>query len=206
MKLKKITNKIFQVNFRSQLDLAETFLRFQEHYECPNSTFRERPFTLGEYRQWYTRKFGTFSYYEDWPGFNIYSHIFQPFLEGLFDPLTTKEQQLLKLVKNLEEPFCIIGTYGKAKDSLLHETLHGMYFTNLKYRKHVDKVLKKYKLTNVRKWLKLHGYCNKEFVLRDECQAYIGADFEWLRDNENVKISEKLYKELNKLRNRYYKY
>ena len=74
-----------------------------------------------------------------------------------------------------------------------------------KYHHSVDKVLKKYRLTNLRKWLKLKGYCNKEFILKDECQAYIGADFEWLRDNEGVKVDEKAYRDLVRIQQKFLK-
>jgi hypothetical protein len=42
----------------SQKELGNTFIRFQEHYESPNPDFRNKIFTLGQARQWYSITYG----------------------------------------------------------------------------------------------------------------------------------------------------
>ena len=63
MKVVRVRKDIFHLKFNSQQELAETFLRFQEHYESPK--YRGKVFTLGEFRKWYTDVHGSFSYYQD---------------------------------------------------------------------------------------------------------------------------------------------
>ncbi len=61
---------------------------------------------------WYAKRYGNFTYYEDWAGFNVPSTAMQPFYEGKFDPLSEKERQLLQLFEGtLSERFYVIGVY-----------------------------------------------------------------------------------------------
>src|SRR4249920_176504 len=90
----RIARGIFLVRFDSQYELASTFLRIQEHYE--SSRFRGRVFTLEQYMDWYAARFGAFTYFEDWSGFNVPSTAFEPFYRGRFDPLLRKEARLLR--------------------------------------------------------------------------------------------------------------
>ena len=93
---------IFLVRFDTQYALASTFLRIQEHYE--SSRFRNRVFTLEEYMDWYAERFGAFTYYQDWSGFNVPSTAFDPFYAGRFDPLMRKEERLLRLFEGERRP------------------------------------------------------------------------------------------------------
>lgn len=71
LKLQKITDKIYHLHFDKQYDLAMHFLRYQEYYECPNDRFYKNSFTLAEFMHWYAKEYGSFSYPEDWGGFNL---------------------------------------------------------------------------------------------------------------------------------------
>jgi hypothetical protein len=82
----KIADGIYLLRFKTQYELTSTFLRVQEYYESPR--FQGRIFTLEQFMDWYAAQYGSFSYFEDWSGFNVPSTAFQPFFDGKFDPLT----------------------------------------------------------------------------------------------------------------------
>jgi hypothetical protein len=61
---------------------------------------------------WYAERYGNFTYYQDWAGFNVPSTALQPFYEGRFDPLSEKEKALLRLFNGLRERFYVIRRRG----------------------------------------------------------------------------------------------
>lgn len=199
MNIKKITNNIILIDFKTQKDLTQTFLRFQEYYESPK--FKNKIFTIGQFKNWYAQEYGAFTYDSDWAGMNIPSYVLEPFYKGLFDPLTKKEKKFLNLFKERTDNFYIIGTYNKGKDTLDHEVCHGLFYTIPKYKNEVLKELKKYNLNDLKKWLLKIGYCKE--VIDDECHAYISSDWKWLKKNNNIKISEELHKKLRKIKKKY---
>ena len=123
---------------------------------------------------WYAQRYGNFTYYEDWAGFNVPSSALKPFYEGKFDPLSEKEKELLRLFKGLRERFYVIGVYGSdGKDSLTYELAHALYFTDDRYRKAVQKAMRGYKTTKLARQIAAAGYANH--VIRDEIHAYLIA-------------------------------
>ena len=111
MKITKITNDIIRVHYLEQEALTRAFCRLQESWESPNEDFKNRPFTLGEYRVWYTQEMGAWTYYTDWNGFNMPSDALKPFIEGLFDPLTVEEKELVDALRYREGFYYVIGTH-----------------------------------------------------------------------------------------------
>ena len=172
----RLAEGIFLVRFRTQYELASTFLRIQEHYE--SSRFRNRVFTLEEYMDWYAAEFGAFTYYEDWSGFNVPSSAFQAFYEGTFDPLLKKEQRLLRLFERERTPYYVIGI--SSEKDLKHELAHAFFFTRPSYRSAVVAALRGYDTSALRKRLAKMGYHRS--VLDDEVQAYLIAptDVDWV--------------------------
>jgi len=161
---------IFLLRFRTRRELNSTFLRFQEYYESPR--FRGRIFTLKEYKKWYIKWKGKFSYYSDWSGFNIPSYVLKPFYDGKFNPLSEKEKKFLKLFEEEKGDFYIIGVFGNLRTSALkHETAHGLFYTNKNYRREVLRILRKSDLWRMKSKLKKAGY-DKSF-LEDEINAYV---------------------------------
>lgn len=156
--LSEITNEILRVHCSTQEHLASTFLRFQEHYESPE--FRGKIFTLEEYKEYYTKKHGEFSYYKDWSGFNVPSYVFEPFRQGKFDPLSTKESRLLSLLRAYKGKFYVIGTYERKDEkqkeeiTLQHETAHGLFYTVPEYKEEILAILSKVDLGPIRKYVK----------------------------------------------------
>ena len=155
----------------SQDELGLTFMRFQEHYESANPEFRNKIFTVGQIRNWYSETYGSNCYHIHWVGFNFPSRVLIPFKEGLFDPLTNEEKNLLDKLQYRKDNFYIIGSQDNS--ILRHELSHALYSSNLKYKKEIDSfILKnKRKLKEPFDYILSKGYC--EDVLNDELQAYI---------------------------------
>lgn len=175
MRFVQLSEKIVQLQFESQRIMGETLLRFQEYYE--GQEFRGEIFTLGEFRQWYSRHFGAFTYYDDTAGFNFPSTALRPFFEGLFDPLTLEETKILELFKSRSESFYVIGTYVDitgSQDDIDHEIAHALYFTSRGYKAAVEKVLDR---VNIQKTLDgiVTGLQYHTEVAYDEAHAYMAT-------------------------------
>jgi hypothetical protein len=203
MKIEKIylSKNIILLKFASQRDLASTFLRFQEYFESPK--FRGKIFTLNEYKKWYAKQKGAFTYYSDWNGFNIPSNIFKPFYSGKFDPLSVKERKLLNLLAKEKGRFYIIALSKDRKmdrSIIKHEIAHALYYLNKDYMLKIMKLLSKYNLRKIQKELhEKDGY--SEEVINDELHAWILASSHKLKST--VPMSLKLA--LNMLFQRYNK-
>ena len=168
----KVAGGIFLLRFDTQYRLAATFLRVQEHYE--SSRFAGRVFSLEQYMDWYASRFGGFTYYEDWAGFNVPSAALEPFYRGKFDPLSEKEKRLLRLFRHERRPFYVIGiTRGAPRGDLTHELAHALFTTNADYRRAVRTAMRGYDTSAMRKELASMGYARR--VIRDEVHAYLVA-------------------------------
>jgi len=190
IKKKKLTKKIFILQFKTQKDMAETFLRFQEHYESPE--FKGRIFTNEEFAKWYKKIKGKFTYYEDWDGFNIPISALKPFKNGKFNPLTPNEKKLLSLFKRVKGDEYIISFHGGGHHLIGHELAHALFYTNKEYKNKILKILKKYDLKEIKKELLSMGGYEKN-VLEDEIQAYtISLSYEL-----NTSIPKEMKREIN---------
>ena len=171
----RLPGGIFLLKFPSQYELAATFLRFQEHAE--SSRFSGRTFSLEEFMDWYAGKFGNFTYYQDWAGFNVPSTVLEPFRAGSFDPLLEKERRFLKLFARERRPFYVIGV-GEAhtRSDLAHEIAHALFFTNQDYRRAVLEAMRGHDTAPLRRALSRMGYSRA--VLTDEVHAYLVAGAE----------------------------
>jgi hypothetical protein len=163
----QVAPDIFVVRFKTQYELASTFLRIQEHYE--STRFKDRVFTLEDYMDWYAERFGAFTYLEDWSGFNVPSTALRPFYDGTFDPLREKERRLLAMFKKTREPFYVIGI--ASEQDLHHELAHALYFMRPEYRQAVDAAMRKYNTKALARKLNAMGYHRS--VLADEVHAYL---------------------------------
>ncbi len=180
----EILPRIFYLKFYNQEAAASTFLRFQEYYESPNPKFKRHYFTLDQYKKWYIQEMGSFSYYTDWSGFNIPDYVLKPFRDGLFDPLSAKEKQLLSAVASIDrrKPFYVIGT--ASKKHLPHEMMHALWYLDKSYRKEIAALLKRIPSTFKKQFkneLMSTGYCSD--VMDDELQAYLQCGKSWFKDH-----------------------
>jgi hypothetical protein len=153
----------------SVTELAQTFMRFQEHYESPK--FRGQIFTVGQIKQWYSQNYGADLYHAEWVGFNFPSSVLIPFKQGLFDPLTEFEERFLSFFKYRHDNFYIIGANDDS--TLRHELSHALYNYKPEYAKAVKTLCNKHKkdLLKTAKYIIDKGY--HPDVLEDEIQAYI---------------------------------
>ena len=166
---KEIVDKVYLLKFDDQVNMAKTFLRFQEHYENPH--FNGKVFSLKEFKAWYINNHGKgkFSYYKDWGGFNFPSYILDPFYNGEFKNLTKRERLLLDVFsKEGSRPFYIIGAADE--HTIRHEAAHGLFYTNAGYKARVLWLIKG-KALLLRKALRNNMYCDA--VIDDEVNAYL---------------------------------
>jgi len=186
----------------SQLAVSSAMLRFQEHYESPE--WAGKIFTLGQFRQWYTDTYGGFTYYSDWGGFNWPDTVSKPFLQGLFDPLTRGEEEVLDVIRNIGHSFYVIATCSSSEDLLFHELCHATFYLNSDYKNEVLKALKAHEEGIFRAGLQQHllelGYCEK--TLDDELNAYIVASHGYLKE-QGIKVPKPARKELSALAKTY---
>ena len=192
IKKRKIADKIYLLQFDTQKNMANTFLRFQEHYESP--VFMGKIFTHKEYKNWYKKIKGKFSYHEDWDGFNLPSSALKPFKKGKFNPLTENEKKLLSLFKNVKGNYYIIAFHGGGHHLLGHELAHALFSINLQYKRKILEILKKYNLSHIKKELfSTGGY--GERALEDEIQAYAVS----LSHELNSEMPKQMVREINQL-------
>ncbi len=202
MEKQEIRKNIFLLKFNDQVEQASTFLRFQEHYESPE--FRGKIFSLDEFKDWYTKQKGSFSYYTDWIGFNFPSEVLKPFKGGKFDPLSEKEKEILKLFEGVEDPFYVISVYAvdeKQEMSYLlkHEIGHALFYTESEYKKKAQEILSRYDLTDLKDWLRSRGGYHED-VIEDECHAFALTGSKKL----TVPIQPELRKEMEELFEAFY--
>jgi len=182
LKLKKQPYNSVWISADSQKELGETFIRFQEYYESPSKKYRNKIFTLGDIKRYYSLQYGGDLYSELWVGFNFPSSVLVSFKQGLFDPLTTQEKELLGLLKYRNDNYYIIGAQNNS--TLRHELSHAMYGYDKKYKHEIDIFIKKYykQFSKASKYILKKGY--DKSVLNDELQAYItDNDDEFIRTN-----------------------
>ena len=194
----KIKNQPYNsvwISADTQDELGNTFLRFQEFYESPNPDFKNKIFTVGQVRAWYSEKYGADTYHSDWTGFNFPSYVLAPFRQGLFDPLTKEETILLDYLRYRYDNFYIIGAQDKA--TLRHELAHALYASDVIYKRKIDQLCYKFQkdLKVCYEYILEKGY-HKD-VIYDELQAYI-------TDNEDEFIIKNLPKKIIDLFNKTY--
>ncbi len=182
MKIKEIYPQLFLYTFSNQYELASTFIRLQEFYESPYKQIRGKYFRLEKFMDLYAKdqKKNKFTYFEDWNGFNVPSNIISKFINKFNNDFTNKEINLIKKLPlykyELSPKFYIIGIVEKGKDTIEHETAHGLYYLNKEYRKKMLKLINEMPIPlrqMAEKYLKKIGYCKA--IMKDELQSYFAT-------------------------------
>ncbi len=193
---------IFLTEIDGNNDLAYTFLRAQEFYESVNPNIQGKNFTFKEYQDWYCSqsKDGSFSYGNDWKGFNI------PFtaINDCYSINTERLPQdlffldLCEKAKNLNgEKYYMLGVRKGDTNTLDHEIAHGFFTTNLSYNidmnvlvlslpKDIYQYLSNY-LTDI-------GYGQNVHV--DEIQAYMATGLRSSMDHDMLTPYMKPFQEV----------
>lgn len=197
IKIKKGLFGSILISADSNEELADSMMRFQEHYENP--FWKGKIFTIGQFKKWYSSKYGFDSYRFDWVGFNFPSNTLNPFKEGLFDPLTPNEKIIVDYFRYRSDDFYVIGS--NKKDVLKHELCHALYYNSKKYKNEINDLFNKNKnkLNKPIKHLIKIGY-HKD-VIFDELQAYI-LDKNYFEDLE-IEIPAIIKEQVFNLRKKY---
>lgn len=201
MKLKKLTDKIVHCEFETKEAMNKANIRMNCYIDNPR--YRELIFTLGQIRHYYIEKYGFFNYYERIEGSNLSRETLEPFIEGLFDPLSSEEEAFLKPFRHRLDNFFILITYAgetmENRATFYHELAHALFYTDKDYREKATAIVEKYKkdLKPMLAYLKKTGYHKDVFV--DETQAFVSADYDWLA-LKKVLVPMEMSIELQKLR------
>lgn len=207
--LKRVVPKIWHLTFCNRYDLNIHFFRFQQYYESPDVYCKNIQFV--DLMELYQKRFATdtFTYMNDWAGFNIpASQILGLYEGGLKDPnrldmLMYSIATFIKAKENSSD-FYIIGTSlddDDYEDTFKHEFAHGLYYINEDYKNTMNQLVADIKPSDkskIFKILKNWGYAEK--VLEDETQAYLSTG---LQDELNIPEIAKYEKEFIKVYNKY---
>ena len=155
--VKEIIPRIYCAQIDDDYDRAMLFCRYQEYYESPYKKFRGKRFTWMEYMRYYKDmwKKRTFTYPDDWAGYNIPSNILDGGVDAFYKE--TEYDVIMNDIyfycsidsqnKNDGErcDWYLIGASSRDVKTMDHEIAHGLYFTNTVYKKMVDILIKNIK-------------------------------------------------------------
>lgn len=205
LSIKTITPQIILVKAPTQVQLGATFLRFQEYYESPE--FKDTIFTEGQFRKWYSEKYGANTYEIDWTGFNIPGSVFDPFIKGLFNPLSDAEKELVDLFRYRTDKFYVIGAQDGNPETLEHEICHGLYYTNREYALEVNRVISDHRSTLNDSLDPVYNYIASLMyhpsVHDDEVHAWVSANSEDLK-KLGVTVPDIVVEQLQAIREKYF--
>jgi hypothetical protein len=215
--VKEIKPRIYCVLVDDDYDRAMLFCRYQEFYESPYKQFRGKPFTWMEYMRFYKTawKKRTFTYPDDWSGYNIPSNIVEKANDVFY-----KETEYDEIMNNIyfhcaidsqnknDGTRCdwyLIGASSKDLKTLDHEIAHGLYFTNKDYKKDCKRLIDSIKPTHydkLKKKLIKMGYVNDKKIIDDEIQAFMSTGlYNGLNTKELKKYESGFIKNFKKYNN-----
>ena len=207
-KVKEVKPFIYCVQIDDDYDRAMLFCRYQEFYESQYKKFRGKPFTWMEYMRYYKNdwKKRTFTYPDDWAGYNIPSNSLQK-SHGIFCKDTEYDAIMNDIywfcandvvTKNGKRAdWYLIGSSSKDLKTMDHEIAHGLYFTNPEYKKNVTKLIKNIKPNHyikLKKKLIKMGYVNDKKILDDEINAFMSTGLYNGMDTKELKVYQKDFK------------
>jgi hypothetical protein len=188
--VKQIRPQIFAVSIKDNYQRTMLFCRYQEFYESPFEDIRGKFFTWEKYMMIYKNKWKkkTFTYPEDWSGFNIPSNIVEkgmnvfskdkgPYDEIMSDIWYHCENYPLRFEKPRTKWY-LIGADSFKSSTMNHEIAHGLYYTNNNYKKYCDYLISEIKPSHyekLRKKLVKMGYNDDKKIIDDEIQAFMST-------------------------------
>lgn len=218
-KFSQILPGIFHLEFDKSIELVSHFLRAQEFYESPK--FKGKHFQLMDYIKWYMQEGrpakdgNTFTYFNDWAGFNIPAETIIECHKGITD--MNDYDRFIHIIASKalslsNDRAYLIGTSIDRPGVIKHEIAHGLFHIESGYKKEaldcIYNMNDKLKSVICTTLINI-GYC--ESVLNDEIQAYMSTGLcSYMKDDiiENKISSKTLSKERKpfiKLFNKYYK-
>jgi hypothetical protein len=202
--LKEVAPHIYCVAVEDAYDRAMLFSRYQEFYESPIKGIRNRFFTLEglmkRYRDHYKKE--TFTYPEDWAGYNIPSYSLEKAIEKFGDKYMTEYDEIMQhIVSECETKsyslnnctkhnWYLIGTDNFKSRTMNHEMAHALYYTNSEYKRNCDALISKIKKSDYNKLNKALvgiGYLDNKKIIDDEIQAFMSTGLYSKLDDEKLK-------------------
>jgi hypothetical protein len=202
--LKEVAPHIYCVAVEDAYDRAMLFSRYQEFYESPIKGIRNRFFTLEglmkRYRDHYKKE--TFTYPEDWAGYNIPSYSLEKAIEKFGDKYMTEYDEIMQhivsecetksysLNNGTKHNWYLIGTDNFKSRTMNHEMAHALYYTNPEYKRNCDTLILKIKKSDYNKLNKALvgiGYLNNKKIIDDEIQAFMSTGLYSKLDDEKLK-------------------
>lgn len=205
---RRLRERLYELRFDDRYEMCMTFLRYQEFYESPR--YEGRKFTLAEYMSWYAKaqsKVGTFSYPEDWGGFNIPADTIKKVQAlGIDDPNHYDALMgcLYSVISSQCDDAYLIGVTHDARIDK-HETTHAMYHIDGVYRDDCKFILRDADQTLVnllKKTLFDRGYT--EVTALDEVQTYLTTGDNLFKDHKKKPGYRKLQTQLKALHAKHY--
>lgn len=216
-KVEEVLSNIYAVFIEDKYDRAMLFCRYQEYYESPFVEIRNKNFTLEEYMKIYSQKNESpyFTYPDDWSGFNMPSHIllealkkFSLYPNGYDDIMASIVEYCQKSISFKSENnkrWYLIGIDKETNtETMHHEIAHGLYYTNIEYKKEMDEIINSFssdEYKSFEKELEELGYVADPKIIYDEIQAYLSS--EPYHDFDKT-ICKKYQKSFENIFNRYY--
>jgi hypothetical protein len=170
---------VYHLEYDTNEEMAESFVRLQEFYESPS--FRGRHFTLDEFKSYHVGFFGEWDYYTRWSGFNVPGNVVKLF-KSTFQDLSTGEAEILKAVEHtIGDKFYVIASVAGDASTLNHELHHALFYLDEHYRNKATELVSSVRVDKVVDWLLDHDY-SKE-VMEDEVAAYLMFEQDILLDD-----------------------
>jgi hypothetical protein len=187
-----------------------SFIRLQEFYESPYKEIYEKVFTLEQLMDVCAKYTGTFTYPEDWEGFNIPSNIYHRFytlFKNNLNDFSVKENTLFESINKFIKKrkllrFYLVGTYKDRTENstIRHEIAHALFYLSKEYEKKMVELNSDFKLKypkaykKVKRALLNDGY--SKHVIDDEIQAYFSEKrSNYFIGRYGIRISKKILKE-----------
>jgi len=205
---KRLRDRLYELRFEDRYEMCMTFLRYQEFYESPR--YEGRKFTLAEYMSWYAKaqsQVGTFSYPEDWGGFNIPADTIKKVQAlGISDPnhYDALMGSLYTIISAQCDDAYLIGVTHDARIDM-HETTHAMYHIDREYRNGCKGILNEAdpELINALKQVLFkRGYT--EVTALDEVQTYLTTGDACFKDHKKAPGYRALQRKLKELHAKHY--
>jgi len=188
--VKELYPKIFGVSIKNNYDRAMLFCRYQEFYESPFKEIRGKNFSLEKFMWLYKNKNKkpTFTYPEDWVGYNIPSDVLWKGYNTFYNNKNGYDEVMSKIIYYCENyplkygksrtKWYLIGADSFKSDTMNHEIAHGLYYTNKKYKTTCDELIsgiKKVDYNKIKKELVKLGYVNDKKIIDDEIQGFMST-------------------------------
>ena len=100
-------------------------------------------FSLEEFMDWYAARFGAFTYFEDWSGFNVPSTAFEPFYRGDVRSAVAQGRAAAARCSGVSAARST-SSASSAKEDLKHELAHALFSTQPAYKKAVHAAMRGY--------------------------------------------------------------